>query len=390
MVYVKDLIELDYFKKNHLTLAAGANGLKRIVTRPNIAQLMNFHEWMSGGEFLLVNGVGLHLDQVDQMLQLISNAEKGNAACIAFEMSETYIPKIPKEAVVLADRLKLPLFTLAWEVPFGEVLNTVYDYVIRKQMEETRIQELMQNILFADINTDYIIEQSAFYGIDLKKPHCVMIADCILEGDKGEVFTYIRKSFSVESNLGEKVMVMNHNGHIVAFLPKMEKQQIKNVLHRIAVQVKTAFSNVRTVFGIGKYYTDLFEYRDSYYEAVQAFNFLKLNHENEILFYEELGLVCLIDDSNQGEKIKNYVVSWLEPLMQEEHKVLLETFDQFQKDNFNISKASEHLFIHRNTLLQRLDKIYTLLQIDINDHNVRREIMNVMYLRHFINGHDIY
>ena len=84
MVYVKDLMELDYFKKNRLTLVAGMNGLKRIVKRPNIAQLMNFNEWMAGGEFLLVNGVGLHLDQTDQLLKLIENAQKGKAACIAF------------------------------------------------------------------------------------------------------------------------------------------------------------------------------------------------------------------------------------------------------------------------------------------------------------------
>lgn len=390
MVYVKDLMELEYFKKNHLMLAAGANGLKRIVTRPNIAQLMNFHEWMSGGEFLLVNGVGLHLDRVDQMLELILNAEKGNAACIAFEMSETYIPGIPDEAVSLADQLKLPIFTLAWEVPFGEVLNTVYDYIIRKQMEETRIQELMQNILFADINTENILEQAAFYGTDLKKPHCVMIADCISDRNRSEVFTYIRKSFSSETDLGEKVMVMNHNGHVVAFLPQVERQQVKNVLYRIGNQIKTAFSGDQMEFGIGKYYTNLSEYRDSYYEAVQAFHFLQLNQEKGMLFYDELGLVCLIDDSNQGEKIKNYVISWLGPLMKEEHNILIETLDQFQKDNFNISKAAEHLFIHRNTLLQRLDKIYALLRININDHNVRREIMNVMYLRHFVDVQDVY
>ena len=105
MVYVKDLMELDYFKKNKLTLVAGINGLNRIVKRPNIAQLMNFNEC-----------------QTEQLLKLIENAEKGKASCIAFEISDTYLPVIPKEAKELADQLKLPIFTLSWDVPFGEIL----------------------------------------------------------------------------------------------------------------------------------------------------------------------------------------------------------------------------------------------------------------------------
>lgn len=384
MVYVKDLMELDYFQKNRLTLVAGANGLKRIVKRPNIAQLMNFNEWMAGGEFLLVNGVGLHLDETDQLLKLIENAQKGKAACIAFEISETYLPTIPTEAKTLADQLKLPIFTLSWDVPFGEILNTVYDYIIRKQMEESRILELMQNVLFADINEEYILEQAAFYGFHLENPHCVLIGDCISDTQHEDIYPFLQRCLHAEFHSGQKAMIMTHNGHIVAFLPESEPAQLTKILEHVIAQIQTVFPDVRIIFGIGNYYEQLFDYRNSYYEAVSAFHFLQSNLTQDIIFYDNLGLLRLIDDSNQGEKIKNYVYSYLAPLMSSEHTMLIETLNQFQMDNFNISKAAEHLFIHRNTLLQRLDKIYSLLGIDISDYNVRRDIMNVMYLRHFI------
>ena len=248
MVYVKDLMELDYFKKNQLTLVAGMNGLKRIVKRPNIAQLMNFNDWMAGGEFLLVNGVGLHLDQPDQLLKLIENAQKGKAACIAFEISDTYLPVIPAEAKELADQLKLPIFTLSWDVPFGEILNTVYDYIIRKQMENSRILELMQNVLFADINEEYILEQAAFYGFHLETPHCVLIGDCIPDKHHEDIYTYIQRYLHTEFHNGEKAMVMNHNGHIVAFLP--EQEHLTETLEHVILQTTTAFPNVRVIFGI--------------------------------------------------------------------------------------------------------------------------------------------
>lgn len=249
-------------------------------------------------------------------------------------------------------------------------------------MEDSRILELMQNVLFADINEEYILEQAAFYGFHLETPHCVLIGDCIPDKHHEDIYTYIQRYLHTEFHNGEKAMVMNHNGHIVAFLP--EQEHLTETLEHVISQTTTAFPDVRVIFGIGNYYKQLSSYRNSYYEAVSAFRFLQSNQTQNIIFYDDLGLLRLIDDSNQGEKIRNYVYSYLAPLMSSEHTVLIETLDQFQMDNFNISKAAEHLFIHRNTLLQRLEKIYSLLQIDISDYNVRREIMNVMYLRHFI------
>ena len=150
MATVEDIMQLPFFKENELKLLAGKKGLNRIVTRPNIAQLMNFSDWMAGGEFLLINGVGLHLDQKENLLMVIENAQKGKAACIVFEISQTYLPAIPQEAIDLSNQYQLPIFTLSWDVSFGQILNTVYDYIVRKEREDSNVMDLMRNILFTD------------------------------------------------------------------------------------------------------------------------------------------------------------------------------------------------------------------------------------------------
>jgi DNA-binding PucR family transcriptional regulator len=63
---------------------------------------------------------------------------------------------------------------------------------------------------------------------------------------------------------------------------------------------------------------------------------------------------------------------------------LLETLNEYQKNNFNVAKTAQNLYIHRNTLLQRLEKIENALGKQLKDYNVRREIMNAFYLKKYV------
>ncbi len=369
MATVEDIMNLDFFKHNHLELVAGEQGLYRIVTRPNIAQLMNFSDWMGGGEFLLINGVGLGLDQKENMLQVIENANKANAACIAFEISQTFIPKIAQEAIDLANQYQLPIFTLSWDVPFGPILNTVYDFIVREERKESTIMDIMRNILFANVNPGQILQQTDYYGYDLRSPH-----QCLVFQKEGG-YEALKKHFRED----KRILYLEQNEHLIVFYPYCEKKQLKN-------QLRSLLATEDVYIGIGDVCTNLMKYQNSYYQALRALRYLMVTKEKQILFYDELGLLTLLDDVDNDHNIKQYIMDFLAPLQeyQTHHSIdLIETLNVYQECNFNVAKASQKLFIHRNTLLQRLEKIAMLLDVDLNNFNVRREIMNVMNLKKY-------
>ena len=218
MVCVKDFMEIEYFKENNLRLVAGANGLNRSVTRPNIAQLKNFYEWMEGGEFLVVNGIGLKLYEEKNLIELIDNANKAGAACIAFELNADYIPDIPENVIKFANDIKLPIFTLPWDVSFGNVLNTIYDYIIRNQLKEVSISELMKNMLFTDIDQTYALEQAKFYGYDLSEAYNVVIMKLDdVQSYRNEVTNRLSKEIS-ESDIDCPYMLLQHYSNIIILL----------------------------------------------------------------------------------------------------------------------------------------------------------------------------
>ena len=47
------------------------------------------------------------------------------------------------------------------------------------------------------------------------------------------------------------------------------------------------------------------------------------------------------------------------------------TLRSYLADNCNISRTAERLYIHRHTLMKRLDKIQELCGIDFNDYYAR-------------------
>lgn len=48
---------------------------------------------------------------------------------------------------------------------------------------------------------------------------------------------------------------------------------------------------------------------------------------------------------------------------------LIRTFKEFLDNRMNIKKTADKLYIHRNTLIYRIDKIKELLGTELNDEN---------------------
>ena len=364
MVTVKEFMDIEFFKENHLTLVAGANGLNRIVKRPNIAQLKNFFEWMEGGEFLVINGISLNLNEGNNFMELLDNANKAK----------------------VANEIKLPIFTLPWDVSFGKILNTIYDYIIRNQLKEVSISELMKNILFTNVDKTYALEQAKFYGYNLNDAYCVVTIQLEeVETHHTEVTNQLRRVI-LEYNIECQYMVLQHYSNIIIFIKDIGREALKILFQKVYENFHSTFPDKKLLIGVGNSYKDIDNYKKSYRHALKALSSIRY-HSSYMAFYDDLGFIRLIADSATDQEIHNYVMSILGKIMDEENVStvpLINTLDVYQQNNFNIAKTAEALYIHRNTLLQRLEKIENAMGKDLKEYNVRREIMNAFYLKDYV------
>ena len=170
--------------------------------------------------------------------------------------------------------------------------------------------------------------------------------------------------------------VLSINETDVAVVKQINGSTTEEDLERMAKKIEDTLRNelfVRTVIGIGTISEHLRSLADSYKEAQTAIEVGKVfDTEKTIINYENLGIgrliyqlpttLCEIFLSEVFKK------NTIESLDQE----TLFTINKFFENNLNVSEASRKLFVHRNTLVYRLEKIKKLTGLDLRlfDHAI--------------------
>ncbi|MBQ9412646.1 MAG: helix-turn-helix domain-containing protein [Oscillospiraceae bacterium] len=126
--------------------------------------------------------------------------------------------------------------------------------------------------------------------------------------------------------------------------------------------------DIKTVIGIGTTARHLRELAERYKEAQVAIDVGKVFDDSKsIIHYENLGLGRIIYQlpTTLCEMFLSEVFkkSPIESLDQE----TLFTIDKFFENNLNVSETSRKLFVHRNTLVYRLEKIKKLTGLDLRE-----------------------
>jgi len=142
-------------------------------------------------------------------------------------------------------------------------------------------------------------------------------------------------------------------------------------VYEIATSIENALNSelsVKCVIGIGTTARHLRELADRYKEAQVAIEVGKVfDTEKSIIHYDNLGIGRIIYQlpTTLCEMFLSEVFKKnpIESLDQE----TLYTINKFFENNLNVSETSRKLFVHRNTLVYRLEKIKKLTGLDLRE-----------------------
>ena len=146
-----------------------------------------------------------------------------------------------------------------------------------------------------------------------------------------------------------------------------DMREMEKIARQIADTLNTEFF-VKVSIGIGTAVTNIKDLAASFKEAQIAIEVGKVfDTEKNIVSYENLGI---------GRLIYQLPTTLCEMFMQEVFKKgSLESLDQetlmtiqsFFENNLNVSETARKLFVHRNTLVYRLEKIRKLTGLDLRE-----------------------
>ena len=246
-------------------------------------------------------------------------------------------------------------------------LNDAKNFYEEKHDRGTFVKNIiMDNILPSDI---YTRAKELHFATDA--PRAVFL---VRQQGHGDMATVDTLSGMFPDKLQDFVLSINETD--IAVVKHLEGEASAEELERIAQSMEDTLRNelfVKVSIGIGTVTNHLRELADAYKEAQTAIEVGKVfDTEKSISNYENLGIGRLIYqlpttlcDIFLSEVFKKNSIDSLD-------QETLFTINKFFENNLNVSETSRKLFVHRNTLVYRLEKIKKLTGLDLRqfDHAI--------------------
>ena len=246
----------------------------------------------------------------------------------------------------------------------GKLCVSQLEALLRSGRERMDKNRCMQNLILDNLLLVDIYNQAKKMGIPVERRRVVFLIEPKNPGDT-IVLDMIRGIYT--SGTGDFVTAVDE-GHVI-LIKSLEdtddypeiNAQAKMLVDMINTEVMV---NVRVAYGtvIG----ELKDVSQSYKEAGMALDVGRIFYsEKNILAYRELGI---------GRLIHQLPVSLCNMFLEEVFagksveqfdEETLSTVDKFFENSLNISETARQLFVHRNTLVYRLEKIQKKTGLDV-------------------------
>ena len=244
----------------------------------------------------------------------------------------------------------------------GVSLSSIKQFYDEKYDRSNFIKNIiLDNILPGDI---YLKARELHFNNEASR---VVLLIRLIEKNDVSVYDVIQNLFPDKS----KDFVINISESDIALVKEVKSDIDGKDLEKLARSISDSLSSefyTQTLVGIGTPVVGVKDLARSFKEAQVALEVGKVfDTERNIVSYDHLGIARLI---------YQLPITLCEMFLKEIFKVgSIETLDQetlftiqrFFENNLNVSETSRKLFVHRNTLVYRLEKIKKLTGLDLRE-----------------------
>ena len=283
-----------------------------------------------------------------------------------------------ENAYCLFLELSLQLTFLLWHE--GEI-----NAMVRRHREQFLYDVLYHN--FA--SSDEVIEIGKNWNMRLDRPHHVVVVefDRPLQGDKQEILlAELDKEWTrvLSARFVQPILMLLRMQLVILFeesrTPPRSQSELAEIMTGAMAQIKQAFPAIPPFsVGIGRLHYSVAEICRSFQEARQALSLGRFRQpENGITCYEDLGVLKLLSHI-RTEELDDFAQETLGTLMAYDSRngtELLHTLEIYFQESESLSQAAEKLFIHANTMRNRLKKVEAVMGVSLN----RADILCRLYV----------
>lgn len=173
---------------------------------------------------------------------------------------------------------------------------------------------------------------------------------------------------------GETSLYFSKKNKIIFLLGLNKELTSQAIKKRIEIKIKSLTERFPTIgiqAGIGQTVSHLFNIKSSYKEASETIKMLEQNHQIVVGHHDDFLVQHLLLYNLPEEKMITFIEKVLGPLLSPKNSHPLEFLESLEgliHNRMNLAETARALFIHRNTLLYRKEKLEEILQLDFKDN----------------------
>lgn len=395
MFQCKDLFKLPSLSK--MKIIAGNKGLHKIIRWSYKAESIHLAKWVHGGELLIVSKMVIH-EKDFNLYNFLKEAISLNISGALLLIGPNYIEQIPQSVIDLSNQKHFPLFLIPWDTPLVDIFEELGHAIASINLINDKHKDLLFSIIFnTNLSLDYLKYQSQevnfsfdgylqFFEINFLLPqseNAIILNDV----DKDTICQFIHTLFENEHI---PILSSSYTKNIIALINvnNTSLDTLNTLFPQILNYIKENYPNYIVNIGIGTRQKSLEKYKLSYEQASKCINLaIKQKQKNMIYYYEQLGLYQLFYDINNKTLLENFVHNILYSLIAYDKKYntnLIQTLEVYLNKNCNLNQTAETLFIHRNTIKYRLQRIEEITNTSLNDAFTRLNFFNAILIKKFL------
>ncbi|MDM8301980.1 CdaR family transcriptional regulator [Collinsella tanakaei] len=246
--------------------------------------------------------------------------------------------------------------------PLGNVIKKMTEILIRENWDlvvqydqRARVSNLVSMLKLKHHDDELVAYYGSILRIDLNRPRIAIVGRADFGEDEIPDYDSIYSMLHARFQQLKTSFFAISEREVCLFVDERDERAVSSLLEGIREDAKrTLRKSIR--FGIGMAAESSSDYWRSYDEACRALEWIEFSNDTYVGRYDsmDLGLIVSSVPREEAERLVDHV---FHGLSDDEIDAFQVVFEAYSRHNGSIVHCADELFLHKNTLQNRLNKI---------------------------------
>lgn len=367
-------------KKHEVKLLAGEKGLKNKVRWTQLVESEEVANFLQGGELLFTTG--LAMTSKEDLFKLVKKTHEMLASGIILYIGR-YINEVDEEIINYCNENNYPVFSVSWGVEMRDTMRYLSARIIESERKYTELANAIKDAIFLPEHKELFLP--VFNKVGYKENwnyYVTMIEANSKDSDNIDLnaeMIQVTNFIDIELNYVRNHFFVFNVGHLnIIVFNNIVYEEIEEAMKKLYIKLMKEFTGLEFYLGLDKKDCTLETFHNGYEASKKILQINKLlRHEKSNIRFSDIDVYRLFLEMDSKENLKKFYennLGKLEAYDNMNDTDYLQVITSYYENNCKMNETASALFIHRNTLNYKMNKIEEILDINLDDISDKSKI----------------